>query len=116
MYTYLLVLFLVICSIAVATINTTATGVAVSTGGAVGSSTTATGVAVSTGGVVGSSRPVPVELIIGLLSALVVVLIVVAIGAVCLAAMITRKKKTTVRNLQEDVLSRYQGFIKGQKL
>ena len=99
MYTYLLVLFLVICSIAVTTINTTAMGVAV-----------------STGGVVGASRPVPVELIIGLLSVLVVVLIVVAIGAVCLAAMITRKKKTTVRNLQEDILSRYQGFIKGQKL
>ena len=49
---------------------------------------------------------VPVELIIGVLSALLVVLIVVTIGAVGLAAMITKKKKTTIRNLQVDVLSR----------
>ena len=57
-------------------------------------------------GVVGT--PIPVELVTGLLSALVVILIVVVIGTLCLATMITKKKRSTVRNLQTDVLSRYQ--------
>ena len=65
--------------------------------------TTMAMVTVAHKGVPGS---VPVELIIGVLSALLVVLIVVTIGAVGLAAMITKKKKTTIRNLQVDVLSR----------
>ena len=52
--------------------------------------------------------PVPVELVIGLLSALVVILIVVVIGTVCLATVVTRKKKATIRSLQKEVLSRYR--------
>ena len=49
--------------------------------------------------------PVPVNLVIGLLSALVVILITVVIGTVCLAVIIT-KRKTAIRNLQKNVLSR----------
>ena len=54
------------------------------------------------------SAPVPVELVIGLLSALVVILTVVVIGTVCLATVVTRKKKATIRSLQKEVLSRYR--------
>ena len=70
--------------------------------------TTMATITVIQSGVMGISGSVPVELIIGVLSALLVILIVVTIGAVGLAAMITKKKKTTIRNLQVDVLSRYQ--------
>ena len=70
--------------------------------------TTMAMITVTQSGVMGISGSVPVELIIGVLSALLVILIVVTIGAVGLAAMITKKKKTTIRNLQVDVLSRYQ--------
>ena len=58
---------------------------------------------VTLGVVVGT--PAPVELITGVLAALVVILIVVVIGTVCLAAVVTKKKKATIRNLQNDVLS-----------
>jgi ABC-type dipeptide/oligopeptide/nickel transport system permease subunit len=66
----------------------------------------ATSVTGAQGGAVGT----PVELIIGVLAALVAVLIVMVIGTVCLATLITKKKKTSIRNLQVDVLSRYQNL------
>ena len=57
----------------------------------------------------GVATSVPVELVIGLLSALIAMLIVVVVVVIFVAMIVSKKRKATIRSLQMEVLSRYSG-------